>query len=462
MKKLFCFILSWLALSFLLPSAFAVTPEIAAVYAAAETKDLFDENGDGEPAATVLYYFDDGTYKQYIIRDGRCELYRQGRGDPAGGPGLGQDTLVQIYAKEESATIPTTIPTEEKPKPVPESGEATYDEGTDTGIKITGYTEYSGAPASYFLSEGDKVAVISPSALSGREQAELTAEGLRSWGFEPVLGKYAYGEVRSLEECLEDLRWALTDPEIKAVFCIRGGYGATEVLDAIEEGLIAGAEKPIIGYSDITAYQGAWTCAGLPSIHASMSAAFDKFPEACAEAQRHMMAGEIPGYRCEAKPGCKTGTAEGILIGGNLSTFTACLDTAYDCTKLDQPYILFLEEVGENMQHIHRYLTILKHRGVLDRAAGIIFGEWTGLPTDGMGNYGEARGGLFCSVADMIERQFLDGLDVPVIFGFPSGHGETNYPLLMGATARMEVLEQSCSLSWSQADTEQDTQERTE
>ena len=246
---------------------------------------------------------------------------------------------------------------------------------------------------------------------------------------------------------MEDLRWAIEDPEIKAIFCVRGGYGATEVIDAAGD-LIASAGKPIIGYSDITAYHAAWTTAGLPSIHACMSAAFDGLPEACIEAEQHIMAGEIPTYECQTNSLCREGTAEGILIGGNLSTFTATLDTAYDSTKLDKPYILFLEEVGENMQHIHRYLTILKHRDILDNAAGIVFGQWTELPADGEGNYGEARGGLFQSVAEMITRQLLKHFKVPVAFGFPAGHGDVNYPLLMGAETKLEVNADSYTLSW--------------
>ena len=180
-----------------------------------------------------------------------------------------------------------------------------------------------------------------------------------------------------------------------------------------------------------------------------MSTAFAAdFPQTCADAELRMLKGELPAYQCVANAFCKAGRAEGILIGGNLSTFTAALDTAYDSTQLDRPYILFFEEVGENMQHIHRFLTILKHRGILDRAAGIVFGEWTELPADGLGNYGEARGGLFRSVADMISRQFLEGMEIPVAFGFPAGHGEANYPLLMGAKARLEVSAERFTLSW--------------
>ena len=332
-----------------------------------------------------------------------------------------------------------------------------FDEGVDTEVEITGFAQYSGEPAFKYLSEGDKIAVLSPSALPDRERIETVLAGLRGWGFEPVEGKYVGGETRTLEECVEDLKWALTDPEIRAIFCVRGGYGATEVLDALPPELIASANKPIVGFSDITAFHGAWTRAGQPSIHASMSTAFgDDFPADCAEAENRMMKGELPAYRCEASAYCREGRAEGILIGGNLATLAASLDTAYDSTALDRPFILFLEETGENMQHIHRFLTILKHRGILDRAAGIVFGEWIGLPTDGLGNYGAARGSLFESAADMISRQFLSDLDIPVAFGFPAGHGDVNYPLLMGAEAILDVSAESYTLSWAAPQVEEE------
>ncbi len=337
-----------------------------------------------------------------------------------------------------------------------DSGEY-FDEGVDTRVEITGFAPYGGDPVFSFLSEGDRIAVLSPSALPDRGRIETTLAGLRSWGFEPVEGNAVGGETRTLEELADDLRWALADPEIKAIFCVRGGYGATEVLDALPPELIASANKPIVGFSDITAFHGAWTRSGQPSIHASMSTAFgDDFPADCAEAEKRMMKGELPAYRCEAGAYCREGRAEGILIGGNLATLAASLDTAYDSTAQDRPFILFLEETGENLQHIHRFLTILKHRGILDRAAGIVFGEWIGLPTDGLGNYGAARGRLFESAADMISRQFLSDLDIPVAFGFPAGHGDVNYPLLMGAEAILDVSAESYTLSWAAPQVEQE------
>ena len=323
----------------------------------------------------------------------------------------------------------------------------TVSEGADTPITVS-YKAQPELPDGYFLAEGDSVAVISPSALPSQEQVDATVEGLEQWGYVPVEGKHVVQEDRTLQDCVDDLTWALEDPAIKAVFCVRGGYGMSEVLDAMPLELIANAKKPIIGYSDITVCHSAWSRAGLPSIHASMSAAFSDLSQECVDVEQKLLQGEVPTYTCEASSYCKQGKAEGILIGGNLSTFTSVLGTAYDCASIDEPYILFLEDVGEDVQHVHRYLAVLKHLGVLDRAAGVVFGEWTDVPLD-MDDYdGSSRGGAFASMSDMIARQYVADLDVPVAFGFPAGHGDANYPLLMGTKAQLEVSEDSFTLSW--------------
>ncbi len=330
---------------------------------------------------------------------------------------------------------------------VPPQGEYTS-EGEDTTFEITGYHRYQGEHSACFLSEGDRVAVISPSELPTREQVDATLQGLEEWGFVPVEGKYVCPATRTLDQQRRDLEWALGDPEIRAVFCVRGGYAASELMDQVSLDLIREAEKPIIGYSDITVYHSAWTAAGVPSIHASMSAAFMDLPPECAEAERKMMLGEIPSYRCETETPCVDGEASGVLIGGNLSTFVSVLHTAYDCTGMKEPYVLYLEDVDDNIREIHRYLTILKHMGVLDGASAILFGEWTMLPANDEANFGYIRGGAFESVADMIHREFLGDLDIPVAFGFLAGHGEVNYPLLMGETVHVSVSGGSYTVEW--------------
>ncbi len=325
---------------------------------------------------------------------------------------------------------------------------ATYSEGVNAKCEITGYRRYRGENAACFLSKGDRVAVISPSELPSRRQVDAAVKGLRGWGLIPVEGKHVCPKSRTLDELIEDLSWALNDPAIQAVFCVRGGSGASDVMDRVPLELIRNAGKPIIGYSDISVYHSAWTAAGVPSVHAGMSDAFTVLPKACAAAERRMLMGELPAYRCETDTPCVSGEAAGILVGGNLSTFVSVLGTEYDCTRTDQPYVLFLEDCDDNLREIHRYLTILKHLGVLDRASAILFGEWTGLPADGEGNFGAVRGGEFRSVADMIHREFLADLDVPVAFDFPAGHGRANYPLLMGETVRLSVSDGFYTVEW--------------
>lgn len=323
-----------------------------------------------------------------------------------------------------------------------------WSEGDETPCE-TRFEQYAGPARSLFLSEGDRIAVISPSSFPDRRNVDATLSGLRAWGYVPVEGRYACGEVRTLENCLEDLKWALEDPDIKAVFCVRGGYGGSQVMDRLPKGLIGASPKLIIGYSDITVFHAAWTAAGIPSVHGSMSAAFTELPEANAEAERRMLRGEVPVYTCKGSPYDRTGEAEGILVGGNLSTFMETLNTAYDCTVRGFPYILFLEDDGENISHLHHYLTVLKHFGVLDRASGILLGEWTKmLFSDKDAPDGSSRGGVYVSAADMISREFTRGLEIPMAFGFPAGHGGVNWPLLMGAKAHLAVTDGSFRIEW--------------
>lgn len=322
-------------------------------------------------------------------------------------------------------------------------------EGVDTPLKILGYRDLTTAYPC-FLREGDKVAVIAPSSLPSKEKIENTMAGIKAWGYEPVKGKYVSVDERTLDDCVEDLTWALSDPEIKAIFCVRGGYGSSEVLDVLPPSMIREANKPIIGYSDISAYHSAWTVSGLTSFHTPMSENFaDKLSEGSKEAVQSLIRGQIPVYECQGTEYDIEGTAEGILVGGNLSTLITVSEAEYDCLEMDEPYILFLEDVSEDYDHVHRDLTELMHRGVFDKARGIVFGEWVDYPAECECYTGNSRGGEFTSMREMISREFLAGRDIPVAFGFPAGHGDVNYPLLMGAQMRLDVQSDHFTLEWT-------------
>lgn len=341
----------------------------------------------------------------------------------------------------------TIVDRQEEPKP---SEDETFDEGDRTPCQILSYTPYQGPWSGYFPQPGDHVAVIAPSSMPSWGAVNAVVLGLKAWGYVPVEGQHVYTP-RSLADCRADLIWALTDPSIKAIFCVTGGYGSTEVMDSIPPETIRNAGKLIIGYSDISVLHGAWTRAGLPSVHASMSRAFTDPWGDWMSAQQQMLKGQLPAYQWEGSAWDIPGSARGVLIGGNLSTLTAMLETSYDPTALEEPFILFLEDVDMDLEQIHRFLTILKHHGVLDRAAGIIFGEWKMIAGESEISDGSSRGGAYASVAEMIRRSFFpEGADIPIAFGFPAGHGAQNYPLLLGVTVSLQISGQGGSLVWGE------------
>ena len=111
-----------------------------------------------------------------------------------------------------------------------------------------------------YLKAGDKVALISPSYFTPMENVEKTAEILRSWGLEPVVGpnvdKVADGKYAgTVAERVSDIRWALSDPSIKAIICNRGGYGTIQLIDQLTLAELKASSKWLVGVSDILSEQ---------------------------------------------------------------------------------------------------------------------------------------------------------------------------------------------------------------
>ena len=132
-----------------------------------------------------------------------------------------------------------------------------------------------------YLKAGDKIAMISPSYFTPMETIEQSAEVLRSWGLEPVMGpnvdKVMDGRIGgTVDERVSDIRWALSDPSIKAILCNRGGYGTIQLIDQLPFDEVKAAQKWIIGYSDISTLHGFWNRAGVMSIHGTMSTVLAK------------------------------------------------------------------------------------------------------------------------------------------------------------------------------------------
>ena len=294
-----------------------------------------------------------------------------------------------------------------------------------------------------YLKAGDKVALISPSYFTPMENVEKTAEVLRSWGLEPVVGpnvgKVVDGRYAgTVAERVSDIRWALNDPTIKAIICNRGGYGTIQLIDEIKLSELSAHPKWIVGFSDITTLHGLWTRAGVMSIHGTMSSFLAAGgTDKTSLLMRDILLGKVPRYEVPAHPQNITGKASGILVGGNICTFAPNLSTQADAT-LGKDLILFIEEVEESMHNIDRQFNILAMNGVLDRCKGGILGEFTGCGTEF----------TFDNCEEML-RQYLVKYNIPILCGFPAGHDDVNLPMIMGAPVTIDVRSDGATLQFN-------------
>lgn len=294
-----------------------------------------------------------------------------------------------------------------------------------------------------FLKPGDKIALISPSYHTDITNVDTAAIVLRDWGYEPVegafvdsvfLGTYA----GNAEQRISDLRWALNDPDIKAIICNRGGYGTIHLTDMMKSGEFAAHPKWLVGFSDITTLLAMETCDGVMGIHGTIGAYIAKYHgrDTNSILLRELLEGKIPEYRLPAHPKNIKGEGTGILVGGNLCTIAPLTGTSADPTR-DGDFILFLEEVEESYHNIDRLFNMLILTGVIDRCKGIILGEFTDCVAD---LEWESPEEMICS--------YLKGRDIPVLCGFPAGHGDINLPLIMGAETTIKVTDNESSISF--------------
>ncbi len=299
-----------------------------------------------------------------------------------------------------------------------------------------------------YLQAGDRVALISPSYFTPMENVEKTADVLRSWGLEPVVGpnvgKVVDGRYAgTVAERVSDIRWALGDPTVKAIICNRGGYGTIQLIDQLTLAELKASPKWLVGFSDISTLHGLLSRAGVMSIHGTMSSFLAKGgTDETSTLMRDLLMGRVPAYQLPAHEQNITGKASGVLVGGSLCTFTPNLGSQADAT-MGRDLILFVEEVEESMHNIDRQMRILQMNGVLDRCRGIILGEFTDCGTE----FKDASGATM-SVEAML-HEMLKAYHIPVLCGFPGGHGDVNLPLVMGAPVTIDVRPDGATLQFN-------------
>jgi len=258
---------------------------------------------------------------------------------------------------------------------------------------------------------------------------------LQEWGFIVKTGKTLNNQHNYFsgtdEERLNDLQLMLNDENIRAVFCARGGYGLSRIIDKLNFDRFVDNPKWIIGYSDISLLHAhVYSNFRIASLHAPMASAFNEaeHDREYIESVFGALAGSPCHYTIQPHRFNRTGTCEGELIGGNLAMLVHIIGTDSDIDT--QNKIFFLEDIGEYKYNIDRMLMQLKRAGRLSSLSGLIIGSFTDIK-DTIIPFGQ-------DVHDLIFDKILE-YDYPVCFDFPVGHTGKNYALKIGVRHRLTV-----------------------
>ncbi len=286
------------------------------------------------------------------------------------------------------------------------------------------------------LRDGARIAVVAPAGMFTAERLLRGMDVVRSWGYELVEAPHLHDKARYTAGTADvrsaDLNWALTDPDIDAVWFARGGYGTAHLLAQIPWTQLDG--RPVIGFSDATALLTALQQRSLPAIHGPVlqTLSNDAFGATGAvlvdDASRRALRDLLQNGQWPTLPGeLLCGPARpvrGPVVGGNLTVLGSLAGTPWAVRA--QGAILLLEEVAEPPYRIDRMVTQLRQSGALQGVLGIALGDFLEPRTDAA----EMRAVL---------QDLLAPLGVPVVIGLPVGHGAANLAWPVGGMATLAM-----------------------
>lgn len=295
-----------------------------------------------------------------------------------------------------------------------------------------------------FLKEGALVGMVSPAGKIAENEIKRAESFLDAHGFRHIRALHvadAWHQFSATDEKrAADFMEMLLNPEVEAIWCSRGGYGAIRLLDLIDFSVLQSHPKWLIGYSDITVFHSVLqNRLGMMSIHGPMVRSLKEgsYDETGMSRLWNLLKGELPDYKIHAHPLNRSGLAKGTLIGGNLSLLFSFIGSQYDFDPKGK--ILFIEDVSEYLYHLDRMMYGLKVSGKLAGLSGLIVGQMTDMQ-DNETPFGFTVNQI---IADVIKEY-----SYPVMFDFPAGHSRQNEPIVLGAKVRMSVSESESELSF--------------
>lgn len=285
-----------------------------------------------------------------------------------------------------------------------------------------------------YLQKGDTVAILATARKNIDDNLKPTLDLLHSWGLEAVIGSTIGLDLNQLagtdEQRAADFQHQLDNPNIKAIWCVRGGYGTVRMIDLLDFTKFKQHPKWVIGFSDVTVLHNHLNTMGYKSIHGAMPVSIPRATPDAISSLKKSLFGEPLSYSVSPDKMNRFGKATGELVGGNLSILYSLLgsQSAIDC----KDKILFIEDLDEYLYHIDRMMMNLKRNGCIENLKGIVIGAMTKMKDNEI-----PWGKNALEIVDDVTKKY----NIPVIFNFPAGHIQDNRALVMGSTVTIEVNE---------------------
>ncbi len=283
-----------------------------------------------------------------------------------------------------------------------------------------------------YLKKGDKIAIVCP-AKKIPKSIEFGIQTLREWGLEVLIGDTvtaAHHQFAGSDKLrCSDLQCFLDDKEVKAIIAGRGGYGTIRIIDDLDFSKFAQHPKWLIGFSDITVLLAhVFAQYQVQSIHGQMPYTFeDSTPEAL-DSLKNALFGIADCYIDTSSFAGRSGSTQGVLVGGNLTLLLAVEGSASEMDFEDK--ILFIEDVGEHEYAIDRMMRTLKRKGKLSRLKGLVVGAFNELGEESI---------AFGQSPEEIIWDLVKEYDYPVCFNFPCGHINDNRAMVLGKNVSLQV-----------------------
>ena len=282
-----------------------------------------------------------------------------------------------------------------------------------------------------YLKKGDTIAIVATARKNVEDNLQPAIAWLKNWGLEVIIGKTIGLDYNQLagtdQERAADIQSQMDNPNVKAIWCVRGGYGTIRIIDLLDFTQFKKNPKWIVGFSDVTVLHSHLNTLGFQSIQAIMPIN-TKATEEAKETLRKALFGESLSYTLPSEKKNRLGKAKGELVGGNLSILYSLFGSksAIDCTDK----ILFLEDLDEYLYHIDRMMMNLKRNGCLESIKGIIVGGMTKMKDNDI-----PWGKNAIEIIDEITQEY----HIPIIYNFPAGHIADNRALIFGKQVTIEV-----------------------